>query len=166
MNARTTINTKLYCVELLDMQGNRYLVKAFGLDSISGELPTITVDGIKLEFSAAVQEVWYKMVRPTGEVELLIGSEVAHIHPVQFETVGRMVVKKSIFGSGWVLNGAHDDIVCVQIIRSGCYRSNRITVTYSQTVKFHPWSPAMPQLASHALPLGLPWSSDWFPPRL
>ena len=144
VNAKTTMDTKLYCVELLDMEGTRHLIKAFGLDSISGELPTITVDGIKLEFSKAVQKVWDKMDRPTGEVGLLIGSEEAHIHPVQFETVGRMVVKKSIFGSGWVLNGAHDDVVCdpvkfaknVQIIRSGCYRSNRITVNYSQAAKF------------------------------
>ena len=44
-----------------------------------------------------------------GEVELLIGSEVAHLHPQYQETVGRMVVRKSIFGTGWVLNGAHEE---------------------------------------------------------
>ena len=81
VNASTTIDTKLYCVELVDMQGDRYLLKAFGLDSISGELPTISVAGIKHEFSQEVQQNWDKMSRPTGEVGLLIGSEVAHIHP-------------------------------------------------------------------------------------
>ena len=80
----------------------------------------------------------------TGEVDLLIGSEVAHLHPVQHVTVGKMVVKTSIFGGGWVLNGSHEGIVCgqvkfdktVQLLRSGCYRSNRITVKYSQQVQF------------------------------
>ena len=56
-----------------------------------------------------------------------------------------MVVKKSLFGTGWVLNGGHEDILCgpvefagnVQVIRSGFYRSNKIAVTYSQEVKFN-----------------------------
>ena len=144
VNALTTVDTRLYCVELLDREGNRHLVKAFGLDSISGELPTISLGGIKHEFSHAVQKIWDKVQRDTGDVDILIGSEVAHLHPVSFETVGKMVVKKSLFGSGWVLNGSHEGIVSeqikfeqtVQLLRSGCYRSNRITVSYSQQRKF------------------------------
>ena len=144
VNALTTVDTKLYCVELVDKEGNRHLIKAFGLDNISGELPTIGIKGIKHEFSQDVQDNWENMQRMTGEVELLIGSEVAHLHPVQHETVGKMVVKTSIFGGGWVLNGSHEGIVCgqvkfdktVQLLRSGCYRSNRITVKYSQQVQF------------------------------
>ena len=127
------------------MKGNRHLIKAFGLDSISGELPTISINGIKNEFSQEVQNNWERMQRITGEVELLIGSEVAHLHPVHHETVGMIVVKKSIFGSGWVLNGSHEGIICgqvnfdktVQLLRSGCYRSNRITVRYSQQVQYN-----------------------------
>ena len=143
VNAVTTVDTKLYCVELVDMKGKRHLIKAFGLDNISGELPTISINGIKNEFSQEVQDNWERLQRMTGEVELLIGSEVAHLHPVHYETVGMMVVKKSIFGGGWVLNGSHDGIVSgqvkfdqtIQLLRSGCYRSNRITVRYSQQVQ-------------------------------
>ena len=132
VNATTTIQTKLYCVELVDRNGLRHLVRTFGLDTISGQLPRIDLTSIKGEFSYEVQISWDKMVRPVGEVDILIGSEVAHLHPVHMETVGRMVVKKSIFGQGWVLNGAHEDIDCgpisfeknIQIIRSGCYRQH------------------------------------------
>ena len=71
---------------------------------------------------------------------MLIGSEVAHLHPRHFETVGNMVVRKSIFGPGWVLNGAHEGIDSslveisrdVQVVRLGCFRSNRIVVSYKQ----------------------------------
>ena len=147
VNATTTIKTKLYCVELLARDGERYLVKAFGLESLSGPLPTICLDGISHEFSTDVRTNWDQMNRPTGEVDILIGSEVAHLHPVHFETMGRMVVKKSIFGSGWVLNGAHNGINCggvefdrnVQIIRSGSFRSNRITVRYKQEANIVSW---------------------------
>ena len=47
VNATTIVKTKLYCVELLDKNGGRHLVKAFGLESLSGPLPSIYLDGIK-----------------------------------------------------------------------------------------------------------------------
>ena len=145
VNATTTLETKLYCLELLDEKGGRHLVKAFGLESISGELPSIMLDGIKHEFSKEVQRNWSKFARPVGEIEVLIGSEVAQLHPVHHETVGKMLVKKSNFGTGWVLNGGHERIMCgkvefdgnVQVIRSGFFRSNKITITYTQDVNIN-----------------------------
>ena len=141
MNATTVVNTKLYCVELVDMEGTRHLVRAFGLETLSGPLPIVSMRRmLKDEFSVTVQLNWEKLARPGGEVDLLIGSEMAHLHPVQMETVGRMVVKTSIFGQGWVSNGAHEALDCgvvsfdrnVQIIRSGHYCSNRVVVKYNQ----------------------------------
>ena len=84
------------------------------------------------------------MARPVGEVDLLIGSEVAHLHNTHMETAGNMVVKQSIFGTGLVLNGGHELLDCgtvefersVQIIRSGPFSSNKLTVSYSQEVSF------------------------------
>ena len=112
MNATTTTKTKLYCVELVDMKGGRHLMKAFGLDKLSGPLPTIVMDGIKFEFSVKIQNQWDKLARPEGEVDLLIGSEVAHLHPTHMETAGKMVVKQSKFGTGLVLNGGHKLLDC------------------------------------------------------
>ena len=43
VNATTVINTKLYCVELVDASGTRHLLRAFGLDSLSGPLPSVTL---------------------------------------------------------------------------------------------------------------------------
>ena len=135
VNATTKIETKLYCIELLDNFGHRHLIKAFGLDTISGILPSVSLLAIKGEFSTHVQLNWSKMERPFGlEIDLLIGSEVAHLHPKQLETVGRLVVKTSIFGSGYVLNGAHENIESksvelernIQILQSGCFRSNKL----------------------------------------
>ena len=90
-NTRTHIQMKLYCVELLekDHEGKeerRHIIKAFGIDAISKELPAITTEGIKMEFSKEPQEAWNLMDRPSGHVDLLIGSEEAHLHPVMFET--------------------------------------------------------------------------------
>ena len=140
VNATTSIETKLYCVELLDRHGHRHLIKAFGLESLSGPLPSINLEGIQNEFSGDIQQHWGDFARPIGEIELLIGSEVANLHPQHFETVGGLVVKQSVFGTGWVLNGAHQGIICspveisrqLQIIRTGCFRSNRIVASFKQ----------------------------------
>ena len=56
-----------------------------------------------------------------------------------------MVVRQSIFGTGWVLNGAHEGIFCapvdfhgnLQIITTGCFRSNRVVVSYKQEIMFN-----------------------------
>ena len=138
INARNTVVTKLYCVELLDIYGNKHTIRAFGLEKISGSLSIVDISAVKSEFSVHVQANWNKLERPHScEIDLLIGSEVANLHPVTYETRGRMVVKSSIFGSGYVLNGAHEDIKCsqtdfdqnIQIIRSGCYSSNKVSFT-------------------------------------
>ena len=58
VNATTLLETKLYCIELLDMSGNRHIIKAFGLESLSGKLPSMTLDGIEHEFSDIVKNNW------------------------------------------------------------------------------------------------------------
>ena len=119
-------------------------MKAFGLDKLSGPLPSISIEGIKHKFSQEIQSQWVGLSRPEGEVDLLVGSEVAHLHPIHLETIGMMVVKKSIFGTGLVLNGGHELIDCgpvefersVQIIRSVAFSSNLISMTYKEDVRF------------------------------
>ena len=111
LNAVTTKETMLYMVELLDRDGVRRLVRAFGFDNISEPMGSIELDGVKYMFSDKMQEKFLDWgVRPSGQVELLVGSEVAHIHPTADETVENLVIKKSIFGTGLVLNGGHPSI--------------------------------------------------------
>ena len=98
VNAKTNIDTRLYVVELLDSQGVIHMIRAFGIPEISRNIQAITIDTIKNQFSVEVQDNWNSLQRPVGKVDLLIGSEQAQLHPVHFETVGKMTVKKSIFG--------------------------------------------------------------------
>ena len=106
------MTTKLCLVELMDEDGNRKIVKAFGLDSIAWRLPTISYGRLKSEFSPQVQEKWTSLVsRPSGiVVDMLVGSEVINLHPVCLETRGNMVAKRSRFGMGYVLKRTSPDI--------------------------------------------------------
>ena len=94
--------TKLYVVELLTTGGERKIVRAFGMEKISEEIPFISFNGVKHLFSDKVQKDWERVTsRPVGAIELLVGAEVASIFPDKFETKGELVVMKFAFGSGY-----------------------------------------------------------------
>ena len=146
INAITTKETMIYLVELVDRKGARQMVKAFGFDSISEPVGSVELEGVKYLFSAEMQEQWLAWgVRPAGAVQLLVGSEVAHLHPRAEEVVNNMVIKTSIFGTGLVLNGGNNAIQCkkmefdstVAAIRQGKFvKVNRTVVKYTQVRDF------------------------------
>ena len=150
VNGVSNVNTKLYVIELVDKCGGRHVVRAFGLDNITGPLPSITYGSLKYEFSPAVQEVWEGLVsRPAGRsVDLLVGSESISLHPVCMEVSGNMMVRKSIFGDGFVLNGTHPELQTTRVkfsdtaaaIRLGSFDLNvsRISVKFTQQRDFFP----------------------------
>ena len=112
VNRLSDVTTKLYLVELVDRDGDRKIVKAFGLDSITGKLQTIDYGKLKSEFSPQIQEKWTSLVsRPSGVVvDLLVVSKVINLHPAQLETRGNMMAKRSRFGVGYLLNMTSPEI--------------------------------------------------------
>jgi hypothetical protein len=105
VNEISHVDTRLYLVELLDKEGRRHVVKAFGLKNITGNMTSITYGNLRAEFSPAVQEVWASLTnRPSGVVvDLLVGSEAISLHPVCLELRGDMMATRSKFGEGYVL---------------------------------------------------------------
>ena len=98
-------------VELLTTGGERKIVRAFGMEKISEEIPFISFNGVKHLFSDEVQKEWERVTsRTVGAIELLVGAEVASIFPDKFETKGELVVMKSSFGSGYTMFGTHPEL--------------------------------------------------------
>ena len=105
-------DSHVYIVTILDREGNSHNVKAFGLDKLNGKIEKVDVDGVKTLFSQTTQQEWDKIaMRPTGEVELLIGSDNLGLHPTEFEAQGNLKVYKSNFGSGYVIVGKHPALI-------------------------------------------------------
>ena len=148
LNAVTTKETMIYMVELLNRDGRRRLVRTFGFDNISEPIGTIELEGVKGMFSAVMQEKWSDWgVRPEGAIQLLVGSEVASLHPIAVEVVENLVIKSSMFGTGLVLNGGHPSIKSrrvkmdstVAAVRQGKFaKVNRIALKYTQERDFSP----------------------------
>ena len=61
-----------------------------------------------------------RISRPSEVVmDLLVGSEVIDLHPVQLETRGNMMAKMSSFGVSYVLNGTSPEITTSHPMRFG-----------------------------------------------
>ena len=89
--------TKLYALEFVDRNGKIHILRALGLPSIGGPLPTIVLeDGLKFEFSQEVQATWQLLAtHPKGMLQVLIGADVASWHPRYSESSGHLVVYRS-----------------------------------------------------------------------
>ena len=108
--------------------------------------------GVKKLFSKSAQKKWDWLAdRPEGEIELLIGSEMAGLHPDTLEKVGDLKIMKSQFGHGSLLTGRHTSISVegvywpenLSAIRQGRYKLresgymvNKQTVNISQPKDF------------------------------
>ena len=128
VNGEKHRETKLYVVELLTCKGDRRLVRAFGMERISQDIPFISVEGVKHLFSKKLQADWGKINdRPRGAIQLLIGAEVAGYLPEKLESADNLVVLKSEFGSGYALVGTHPNIVADKIVLTEEVQSIRQT---------------------------------------
>ena len=121
VNGTTNLTTKLYLVELVEKEGQKKVVKAFGLDSIAGKLPSVNYGELKKKFSLAIQEVWTSLTsRPSRlVVDLLVGIESISLHPVCLKTREDMVARWSRFGVGYVLKGTIPKLMTSNCLQFG-----------------------------------------------
>ena len=104
-------HTTQYDVCLLDREKTEHWISAF-------EMETITAMQEKVDVSGAVQLFpiladLKQVDRPKGPVDLLIGIHHAELHPTlagKHHIRGSLRLMDSMFGSGYILDGVHEDI--------------------------------------------------------
>ena len=102
-----TIDSYMYQLDIIDINDEKHTIKVFGVEWISGEIQRVDIAPVKEYFSVSIQEMWSMVSkRPTGDVELLIGSNYLSLHPSELEVHHDLKVMKSIFGSGLLLVGS------------------------------------------------------------
>ena len=105
---------KLYKLSLIDINGTLHEVEAVGLDQLSSIYPGIKVRNIKrllgnLPVFASISDKMF--IRKPGMLDLLVGSDLASLHPKAMKNIGQLSVMKSIFGTGWTLHGHNKDCI-------------------------------------------------------
>ena len=111
---RVLRQTTLYTFTMVDNNGAKHTIQAYGIDQITDDTVMLDLDGVKQVFPGAPREVY---TRPDGPVHILIGNMYKHIHPCGGEdgfTRGRLRLSKSLFGCGYVLTGTHPAITTAE----------------------------------------------------
>ena len=104
----------LFKLQIKDIAGNFHEIEAVGLDTISSIYPGVKVTNIRTmveKFSMCNSVTDEKLARNAGELDLLIGSDLAHLHPKGVVDVGKMTLMRSKFATGWTLMGHDKDLI-------------------------------------------------------
>ena len=105
------IDSVVYHVPVIDRDNVIHEIKALQVDNISDDIKEVDVTGVKHLFSPGVQHKWDLIsCRPVGSVDLLLGTDVLGLHPIDHEKRANLRVLFSYFGLGLVLAGSHPAI--------------------------------------------------------
>ena len=100
---------KLYNLVLVDKERRQLHIQAIGIDKLSGTFSKVKVTGIEKCFDSQITNE--DLAREKGNLDLLVGTDLAELHPVPVETKGKLVLLRSRFGSGWTLLGFNDEVI-------------------------------------------------------
>ena len=99
--------TVQYAVTMVDKHGEKHLIRAYSIESITSPIDKVLVDGVMCRFP----DIRPMMVqRPVGPVDLLIGLNRSSLHPKAVTNVGDLTLYETIFGSGFVLGGTDPEL--------------------------------------------------------
>merc|ERR1711867_64558 len=102
-------------VPLVDREGTVHSVLAFSIDTITARMDYIDVWPALKVFPEV--NCLATILRPEGEVDLLLSIHYSNLHPVLADPVkhrvDRLQLLTSKFGSGYLLASAHPDIKVV-----------------------------------------------------
>ena len=106
--SKTKMKSKLFKVTLIDVNGDHHQIEAIGIQELSSKYAGFQVTGIKKVLAndpSCKMLTDQKLNRSSGVVDLLIGSDVASIHPEKIAQIGELTIMKSKFGSGFTVMG-------------------------------------------------------------
>ena len=126
LDKSSSIDSRLYQLQVLTPQGNKHVIEAFGVEKISSVIDKVDVGGIAKLFNVSAEEI----MRPQGgEIEVLIGLEVAGLHPMRIEAKDNLLLMQNVFGK--VVSGSHMLIKSEDQISQACLQVRNAVVLNS-----------------------------------
>ena len=106
--SRSNMTGQLYDVPIADTDGNVHEIQAIGIPNLSSTYSGFKVIDIKkkvknIRICKSLSEE--KLNRSSSAIDILIGSDLASLHPEKVVAVGELVILRSKFGSGWTVMG-------------------------------------------------------------
>lgn len=104
-NSCETVCSKEYVVPLYDKSGNKRKVRACGIEEVTANLGFANVDHTASLFPGITKEY---IRRPTGKVDMLIGTDCCILLPDKVQEVEVLKLMKNQFG--YCLRGKHESL--------------------------------------------------------
>ena len=100
----------LYNLVLVTKNGKNIHIQAIGIEKLSGKFSAVNVKGITTVFPKHnVNDA--DLERSSGDLDLLIGADLAELHPASVKVYNKLVLLRSMFGSGWTIFGFDKNVV-------------------------------------------------------
>ena len=109
--SRTQKNGFIYNMQIKDVYGNSHHIEAIGIDKISSSYSAVKVVNVKRALSSNMKCKLLtddKLSRDGGEIQLLVGTDVASLHPEKITNIKDLVIMSTIFGNGYTMMGHHE----------------------------------------------------------
>ena len=92
---RNVIESMVYNLKLCDKKFKVQQLNVFGIDKKTGPIAEIGLEFIKKSFNDVTVD---EIIRPSGEVDVLIGYDYAGWHPIPERISGHLMILNNIFG--------------------------------------------------------------------
>ena len=101
---RTRMNSKLFSLTIIDINGDCHQIDAISIPELSTKYPGFSIRNIKNKVPDG-HLLESKLNREGGAIDLLIGTDRSSIHPTSIAKIGELVILQSQFGSGYTVMG-------------------------------------------------------------
>ena len=105
------VKTNIYELDLVDKFGKRHSIWGYGIDTIIDPDDPVDLAPVRSLFPHLPREVFLPL--PKKRVDILIGLNFNSLHPsggTGKNIQGNLKALNSIFGTGWVIGGCHQNI--------------------------------------------------------
>jgi hypothetical protein len=130
-NTLNQIPTHLYEVSLLDSTGSIIRFKAYGLDEITGKVSPLDIDLLKRLFPGIAVD----KCRRGSHVDILIGCELAGLHPRRIVASAGPHLSVLEGPLGWCVQGSHPELISDSVRMHHCRISKTREVDLSSSVQ-------------------------------
>ena len=100
-----SMQSKRYKVPLVDLRGRKFIIDAHSINIISSDIKGLNFSEIKKYFPEAIES---QLIRPKGEVDILIGYNYAAWHPIPEKSYEHLLILSNSFGK--CVGGNHPDL--------------------------------------------------------
>ena len=126
----------IYKLKLKDMNNQPHEVEAIGLNKLSTAYRAMKVTGVGEALqhmpdiaSSSINEA---LSRDGGELDILVGTDLANFHPKYAANINHLVILRSIFSNGWTVMGHNENHLEFTGTEQGC----RVNCCAARNIEF------------------------------